>query len=597
MKIYDVRGATVFSTEAKQIGENKSGNQGYQTALASRLASELTHRDTFSAFEQTIEDRDVLSTYIPVLIGQERKVQAVFEIYDDVTPLLARVSLTQKKVMLGVALVLTTLYAILFLIVYHADNVLRRQHEAHLLHEEALSAARDSLEQRVRDRTAELQHANAALLLEVDERRNAQLKLSEAKRIADDASEAKTQFLANMSHEIRTPMNGMLGMVELLRLDGDLNSEQRENVETIRHSSIALMRIIDDILDISKIEAGKFELEHIAFDFRRIVKQVIDLHTPRATVKGLQLEYDLAVDLPTKLYGDHGRLRQVLNNLVSNAVKFTQHGRISLQAAVDAASERLPLTDHVLVRFEVSDTGIGVTDDVRRRLFAPFSQGDASFSRAYGGTGLGLAISKKLVEMMGGEIGVDSRPGIITTFWFTVWLECRSTAEAEASTRDEIVQATRVTTVPVVELESNHMRVLVAEDDAVSQTVVSRMLHTLGCVPTVVSNGEEAVRALKQENFQILLMDCHMPGMNGFEATAAIRREELEQVPPEGDVPLRIPIIAFTANAMHGARERCLAAGMDDFIAKPVRMDALREVLSRWLPTTAVAPAATRLRK
>lgn len=182
MKIYDVRGATVFSTEAKQIGENKSGNQGYQTALASRPASELTHRDTFSAFEQTIEDRDVLSTYIPVLIGQERKVQAVFEIYDDVTPLLARVSLTQKKVMLGVALVLTTLYAILFLIVYHADNVLRRQHEAHLLHEEALSAARDSLEQRVRDRTAELQHANAALLLEVDERRNAQLKLSEAKR-------------------------------------------------------------------------------------------------------------------------------------------------------------------------------------------------------------------------------------------------------------------------------------------------------------------------------------------------------------------------------------------------------------------------------
>ena len=326
IKIYSMNGNTVYSSDPKQIGESKSTNAGFRSAAGGQAASELTHRDTFSAFEQIIEDRDVLSSYIPVRRSNGGEVAAVFEIYDDVTPLLAEVSRTQKQIVAGLGLVLASLFGILFLIVRHANSILHRQHAESQRHESQLEAARDALEQRVRDRTADLENANAALNEEIRERRQTEQHLIEAMRIADEASRAKSQFLANMSHEIRTPLNGVVGMTELMQIKGTLDSEQKHYVKTIRESTHALIHIVDDILDISKIEAGQLELDIVDYDLSELVGEVMDLHEPNAREKGLTVVRPDCAGLPKHVQGDAGRLRQVLNHVIGNAVKFTAEG-------------------------------------------------------------------------------------------------------------------------------------------------------------------------------------------------------------------------------------------------------------------------------
>jgi len=550
-----------------------------------------------------------------------------------------------------------------------------------------LRALADSLDARVRERTAELESA---------------------RRVAELANRAKSEFLANMSHEIRTPMNGVIGMATLL-LDAGLTTVQREYAQAILSSAEALLTIINDILDLSKIEAGKLQLECTDLDLREIVEDVAQLLALQADAKGLELIVQIHGGVPEYLRGDPMRLRQVLTNLVGNAIKFTSVGEVQVQVEpIRVESGR------ALLRFSVSDTGIGIAPERRELLFQPFQQLDGSTTRRFGGTGLGLSIARRLVEMMGGEIGVESEPGHGSRFWFTVDCECRDepprfeTQAARAGRRillvddnannrralagqlrqfgfahevatdgpealDALRQAARAGTpfdlaivdfyMPVLNglelgrqikrdplLAGTHLvmltsaggrseaahyadsgfdaylikpvkagllldcllavfdanalqwhqqtgrivtkqslqdargrlqgRVLLAEDQPVNQRVAQAMLEQLGCRVDIAADGRRAVQACTEKDYDLILMDCQMPEMDGFEATRAIRA-----LPACGN----IPIIALTANAMAGDRGECIAAGMNEHLAKPIDRARLTELLRKFLPVSAVS--------
>ncbi|MFY9822602.1 MAG: ATP-binding protein [Thermoanaerobaculia bacterium] len=390
---------------------------------------------------------------------------------------------------------------------------------------------------------------------DVTERRKGE-EMRLAKEAAEQADQAKGRFLANMSHEIRTPMAGVLGLVDLL-LKTELTPTQRGYGELIQTSAGSLLRLIDDVLDFSKIEAGRLSLERMPFNLHATLRETVELLRFRASARRTELALALQPGVPEWVWGDPGRLRQVLTNLVGNAVKFTEGGRVDVEAA-RLADGRL--------RFRVADTGIGIPQEMRGRLFTLFSQADSSTSRRFGGSGLGLAISRRIVEQMNGEIGYESKPGEGSVFWFILPFEPTTPPTSVPALPSE-----KAATRP----DGRRYRILVAEDNAINQLVITHELAALGYEVMAVNNGMEALEALEKNDFDLVLMDCQMPELDGYEASRRIRASP-------GEIR-RIPIVALTAHALKEDLERCLTAGMNDTITKPFREDVLRQKLERWL--------------
>jgi PAS domain S-box-containing protein len=412
---------------------------------------------------------------------------------------------------------------------------------------------------------------------DITERRDIEAIISQARESALETARTKAVFLANMSHEIRTPLSGIVGTANLL-LDTHLTDEQRQYLQILQKSVGLLMETVNDILDFSKIEAGKFALETIDFNLRETVEESINLFKVPAVKKKLNLSFTVENDISDGFRGDENRLRQVLNNLLNNAIKFTESGEISLSISKLEANNL-----QTILRFEVADTGIGIDAEEKMRLFQPFTQADVSTTRRFGGTGLGLAICKEIVEMMGGEIGVESEIGKGSRFWFTVALV--SGFRFQVSGEDELGIAgnTEFTgndqKLGTWNLKPETIKILIVDDNEINREVTRKLLEHIGYECETAENGAEAVKKCAETKFDLILMDCQMPEMDGFTATKTIRQTEKTHHPK---------IIALTANSAETEHEKCLRAGMDDYLCKPVTKNDLIEILNKHFSTEKV---------